>query len=416
MNSDVSPRENHRTPMRWLPWATLVAAAGVVSVMTAPGQTAGLSVFTDPLISELDISRTGISASYFFGTIAGAAAQPFVGRALDRHGARSVTVAIGILFAGVLLALSFVGDIGGLTAGFVGVRMLGQGALSLAATTAVARAITRHRGLALGVTSAIGSAGISLAPVGLERLISAVGIHAAWRWEALIVAAVVIPLAFILPGRSRRAQDLDSLSTAQIVIQRESWTLGDAVRTGMFWVIAASLAVSGMLSTGLAFHQIAILGERGLTPFEAAANFLPQTVTGIAATLLVGVFIDRVSPKLFVIFSMLTLASSLLLLPIVEAGWTAILYGLVLGAAGGSLRGMEAAAYVRYYGTAHIGSIRGVVTAINLTSTALGPIALSLGVDISGSFTEPAVTFAILPLTVAILAVFVRAPHRRASR
>jgi len=375
--------------MRWLPWATLVAAAGVVSVMTAPGQTAGLSVFTDPLISELDISRTGISASYFFGTIAGAAAQPFVGRALDRYGARSVTVAIGILFAGVLLALSFVGDIGGLTAGFVGVRMLGQGALSLAATTAVARAITRHRGLALGVTSAIGSAGISLAPVGLERLISAVGIHAAWRWEALIVAAVVIPLAFILPGRSRRAQDLDSLSTAQIVIQRESWTLGDAVRTGMFWVIAASLAVSGMLSTGLAFHQIAILGERGLTPFEAAANFLPQTVTGIAATLLVGVFIDRVSPKLFVIFSMLTLASSLLLLPIVEAGWTAILYGLVLGAAGGSLRGMEAAAYVRYYGTAHIGSIRGVVTAINLASTALGPIALSLGVDISGSFTAP---------------------------
>jgi hypothetical protein len=406
---------NDRTPMRWLPWATLVAAAGVLSVMTAPGQTAGLSVFTDPLISELDISRTGISASYFFGTIAGAAAQPFVGRALDRFGARSVTIAIGVLFASVLLALSVVGDILGLTAGFVGVRMLGQGALSLAATTAVARAITRHRGLALGITSAIGSAGISLAPVGLERLISAVGIYDAWRWEAVIVAAVVIPLAFILPRRDRHRNDLDTLSTAQIVIQRESWALGEAVRTGMFWVIAASLAVSGMLSTALAFHQIALLGERGLTPFEAAANFLPQTVTGIAATLLVGVFIDRVSPKLFVIFSMLTLAGSLLLLPIVSPGWTAIMYGLTLGAAGGSLRGMEAAAYVRYYGTAHIGSIRGVATAINLASTAVGPIALSLGVDISGSFTGPAVAFSILPLFVAVLAIFVRPPHRRSA-
>jgi len=382
--------------------------------MTAPGQTAGLSVFTDPLISELDISRTGISASYFFGTIIGASAQPFVGRALDRFGARLVTAVIGAVFAAVLLALSFVADIAGLTAGFVGVRMLGQGALSLAATTAVARAITQHRGLALGVTSAIGSAGISLAPVALERLISAVGIQAAWRWEALIVAAVVIPVALLLPGRSRRMFPLADPSTAQILIQRESWGLGEAARTGMFWVIAISLAVSGMLSTGLAFHQIAILGERGLTPFEAAANFLPQTVTGIAATLLVGVFIDRVSPKVFVIFSMLTLAGSLLLLPVVAADWTAVLYGLILGAAGGSLRGMEAAAYVRYYGTAHIGSIRGVATAIGLASTALGPIALSVGVDISGSFTSPAVAFSILPLVVAVVTVFVRPPHRRA--
>jgi MFS family permease len=412
MKSTVSPAENPRVSRGWLPWATLVAAAGVISVMTAPGQTAGLSVFTDPLISELDISRTGISASYFFGTIVGAAAQPFVGRALDRFGARAVTVVIGVLFAGVLLALSLVTDIAGLTAGFVGVRMLGQGALSLAATTAVARAITRHRGLALGITTAIGSAGISLAPIGLERLIFAVGIQAAWRWEALIVAALVIPLAFVLPGRSRRVQDFDSLSTAQLVIQQESWTLSETVRTGMFWVIAASLAASGMLSTGLAFHQIAILGERGLTPFEAAANFLPQTVTGIAASLLVGVFIDRVSPKLFVVFSMLTLASSLLLLPVVQPGWTAVFYGLILGAAGGSVRGMEAASFARYYGTAHIGSIRGVATAINLASTALGPIALSVGVDLSGSFTAPVVTFAILPIAVAVLAVVVRPPRR----
>ncbi|EPR75881.1 Permeases of the major facilitator superfamily [Leifsonia rubra CMS 76R] len=76
---------------------------------------------------------------------------------------------------------------------------------------------------------------------------------------------------------------------------------------------------------------------------------------------------------------------------------------------------MEAAAYVRCYRTAHIGSIRGVATAINLASTAVGPIALSLGVDISGSFTGPAVAFSILPLFVAVLAIFVRPPHRRSA-
>ncbi len=379
--------------------------------MTAPGQTAGLSVFTDPLIDELEVSRTGISISYLIGTLLGAAAQPAIGRALDRWGPRVVIVALGASFGVILFALSFVSEIVGLTAGFVGVRMAGQGALTLAATTAVAQVIRRRRGLALGLTSAIGSAGISLAPILLERLISHVGIHDAWRWEAATVAVVVIPLAFVFPRRAHRVS-AEAASTAQIAIQDASWTLPEAVRTGMFWVIATSLATSGMLSTGLAFHQIAILGEQGLTPFEAAANFLPQTVTGILATLLTGSLIDRANPKLFVVFSMTTLAGSLLMLPFVSSGWSAVLYGLILGAAGGSLRGMEAAAYVRYFGTAHIGSIRGVAMSISLASTAFGPIALSIGFDLTGGFSGPAMVLAAIPLAVAIGALFVRPPRR----
>lgn len=390
----------------------VLVAAAFISVMTAPGQTAGLSVFTDPLITELGVTRTDISISYLIGTLAGAVVQPLIGRALDRWGVRSVTVTLGAVFAATLLSLSFVGEIAGLTAGFAGVRMIGQGALTLAATTAVARAIHHRRGLALGVTSAVGSAGISLAPILLERLIAAVGIHAAWRWEAAAVAVVVIPLAFAFPRRVRRDRVVEP-TTAQIALDGASWTLAQATRTGMFWVIAASLATSGMLTTGLAFHQIAILGAQGLSPLEAATNFLPQTVTGILATMLTGSLIDRASPKIFVVFSMVTLAAALIMLPLVSTGWAAILYGLVLGAASGSLRGMEAAAYVRYFGTTHIGSIRGVAMSISLASTALGPLALSLGLDLTGGFTGPTRVLALIPITVSVVALFVRPPRQR---
>ncbi len=44
-------------PTRW--WG-VVAAGALVSAATAPGQTAGLSPLTDPLIDELGISRTDI--------------------------------------------------------------------------------------------------------------------------------------------------------------------------------------------------------------------------------------------------------------------------------------------------------------------------------------------------------------------
>jgi hypothetical protein len=96
----------------------------------------------------------------------------------------------------------------------------------------------------------------------------------------------------------------------------------------------------------------------------------------------------------------------------VSTGWTAVGYGLVLGAAGGSLRGMEAASYVRYYGLAHIGSIRGVATAIGLASTAFGPVALSIGSDLTGGFVVPAAGLAIIPVSVLIWCLFVRQPRR----
>lgn len=107
------------------------------------------------------------------------------------------------------------------------------------------------------------------------------------------------------------------------------------------------------------------------------------------------------------------MAGSMLLVPVVTPGVAAVIYGLVLGLAGGALRGMEAAALVRYYGRSHIGSIRGVAISISLAASALGPYALAVGAEWFGSFGAPSVWLAILPAGVAILAVIIRPPSRR---
>ncbi|WP_232527889.1 MFS transporter [Microbacterium suaedae] len=388
-------------------WLAIVLAAGAISAMTVPGQTAGLSVFTDPLIAEVGIDRTQISLSYLVGTLTGAAAQPIIGRASDRWSPRTVLIVIACALAAFLVGLSFVTEVFGLTAGFVGVRMAGQGALSLAVTTAVARAISSRRGLALGLSTAIGSAGISLAPIGIERLIDAVGIRAAWRWEALIVLAVVVPAAMFF---RRRVDHADHVAAHR---DEEEWTVGEAVRTGMFWVLSLAVATTSMLGTALQFHQIALLGEQGLEPWEAAANFLPQTVTALLATVLVGALVDRVNPRIIIVAAMLAMGGALLLVSFVEPGWRAILYGLVLGSAGGSLRGMEAATFVRYFGTKHIGQIRGFAGVVSLGASALGPFVLAYGREMAGGFVTPSIALAVIPAAVIVAGVFVRAPRRR---
>jgi MFS family permease len=143
---------------------------------------------------------------------------------------------------------------------------------------------------------------------------------------------------------------------------------------------------------------------------EAAANFVPQTVAAVAASLGLGAIVDRIDPRWGVAGSMLTLSGTLLLLPFVTDGVSGIVFGLLLGTSMGALRGVEAAAFVRYYGRGHIGAIRGIATSIGLASTALGPLYFALGLALSGSYLSASVLAATLPLLVALGAIFVKPP------
>jgi MFS family permease len=93
----------------------------------------------------------------------------------------------------------------------------------------------------------------------------------------------------------------------------------EALRTPMFWAVAGAVAATGMIGTGLAFHQIDLLGEQGLTPVEAAANFLPQTVAALLSTLLVGSMVDRFAPRWVLLTSMLLLAGAMIAVPLVSS-------------------------------------------------------------------------------------------------
>jgi cyanate permease len=296
----------------------------------------------------------------------------------------------------------------GLTVSYVGLRMTGQGALVLAATTLIARSVTHRPGLALGIVGAVGSMGISLAPLLVERLISWTDIATAWRIEAVLVALIVIPLSIALP------KDVPVTTTPSgsliTVVPEPGHTLAQALRTGMFWVITTSIFVVGMFSTGFAFHLISILGAQGLSATEAASNFIWQTVAAVVFTLILGAVVDKIDPRWGVVTSMLALAGSLVFVSFVQPGVSGIVFGLLLGTSMGALRGVDAAAFVRFYGRGHIGAIRGFAASIGLASTALGPLYFALGLSLTGSYVAPSALAALIPAVVALVALFVKPP------
>lgn len=77
----------------------VVTSASVALALTAPGQTAAISVFIDPLIHSLGLSRSVVSAAYLVGSLSGALVMPFLGRLIDRFGPRRLMIAIGMCSA-----------------------------------------------------------------------------------------------------------------------------------------------------------------------------------------------------------------------------------------------------------------------------------------------------------------------------
>jgi MFS family permease len=81
-----------------LHYGWIILGAGTFgSFMTLPGQTAGVSVFFDPITADLGISRTSASIAYAAGTLTGIPPAPVIGRWIDRRGPRLTATIIAVL-------------------------------------------------------------------------------------------------------------------------------------------------------------------------------------------------------------------------------------------------------------------------------------------------------------------------------
>ena len=67
----------------------VILAAGIIGVlMSIPGQTMGVSVFTESLLSDLEINRNNLSLAYLVGTMGSGLIITRAGKLYDRYGAR----------------------------------------------------------------------------------------------------------------------------------------------------------------------------------------------------------------------------------------------------------------------------------------------------------------------------------------
>ncbi len=408
-------------------WVVVAAAtAGVLS--SIPGQTMGVSVFTDSLLEATGLGRLGFSNAYLLGTLGGAVLLPRAGVWIDRLGVR--VVALGAVLAlGAVVAVSSQADrvaravasvttLGSgaaafavLTLLFLGLRFLGQGVLTLASNTMLARWFDRRRGVAAAISGLFVAFGFGFAPRLLDAWIERAGWRGAWLEIATLEVVGMGLLAWLLFREDPASCGLAPDGAAPLPEQGgprpgpAPSTRAEALRTRAFWVLTASLALQATVLTGLTLHIVDVAAEAGLDRSAAVSLFLPMAVVSTAAGGLVGWLADRVRIGALVL-SLLAweavgfAASAHLGHP---AGFWLAVFGL--GVAGGHFSVLSAVGHPRFFGLRHLGSIAAASTSAVVIGSALGPSALALSRAALGSYQPALHTAALLPLLVGLLAL-----------
>lgn len=401
-----------------VPYAWVVLASAMVTmIMTIPGQTVGISVVLDPIIGDLELSRSFVSGLYTAGTLIGSLSLPFVGRFVDRRGPRQAVVLIAAAFALACLFMSSVTGWLTLAIGFVLVRALGQGSLSLVSQHVVALWFVRRRGFAIGLLGLAMAVATAFVPGLLEALESARGWRGTYVVLAVIVAALAIPLGLAFfrdrPEAYGQVPDgarLRSGETPAAPIEA-NLSLAEARRTGAFWIVAAADVSIAALSTGLMFHHFDILASGGVERAVAAWAFVPIGLVSAAATLTAGMLLDRIPPR-FIMSTMLVFQAGALVLAGFVGPGTTLVYGATLGIATGVRGAVAGSTYAHYFGRRHLGAIKGFATTLTVAGTAVGPLLFAVGLDASGGYVPVLLASALAPIVLAIVSLGLRPPAK----
>ena len=398
-------------------WVILPTAA-IALFVSGPGQTFAVSVFVDPLIEEFGWSRTSMSGLYTAGSLTAAGAMFGVGWLLDRFGARVMLTAIGLLMGLAALWMSTVSNQLELYTGFAALRLLGQGSLTLIPTALVAVWFVRRRGKATAIAGLGMMAGQVTFPPLIHLLISNYGWRGAWVGLAIVVWAVLLPVAVLLVRRSPESVGLRpdggrAHSRADATNGSDDagdWPLRRAMRARTFWLLLAASSSQSLIGTALVFHQVDVLATRGVGAGISTAVLSVMGPASFAGVMTAGLLTDRYPNRYLLAISQLMMMSAMVTIMVLTTFWQALLYGGMIGFASGFAMTISAVIWPNYYGRRSIGSIRGVATTVMVAAAALGPLLLSLGFDLTGSYPTVLGIALVLPAACGVMAFAARPP------
>ena len=391
----------------------VILAAGTIGIlMSIPGQTMGVSVFTESLLSDLQINRNNLSLAYLVGTLGSGLIITRAGKLYDKHGARVMAFIAGVMLGLMLVYLTRVDRMVAslsesswispalltfvlLALGFWGIRFFGQGLLTMVSRNMVMKWFNRRRGLANAVLGIFSALGFSVAPKILDQVIQRLEWRGAWIFLALLVGIVFAVFVLIVfrdnpeecgcepdgkLGKVKKGRRPPSLPD-------HDFTLREARHTIAFWAFTLGLSLSALYISGLTFHVVSVFEASGLTREQGLGIFIPTSLIAVGVQFLGGYASDFIRLKFLLL--LFALGITLSIVGLVMLGGSALAYWMIIGGNGvvwGLYTVLIGVTWPRFYGLKNLGAISGFSLSWTVIGSALGPYMFSLSMDLTGGY------------------------------
>lgn len=415
----------------------IVVASTVGVIMSIPGQTMGVSVFTEHLMAALGLTSVQLSAAYMFGTILSSFLLPLGGNWFDRWGARNLVVPAALALSLTLMLLSqcdriaaaitfggsesvrFVTAFTVIFIGFTMLRFSGQGLLTMTSRAMLGKWFNRKRGFVSGLHGTVVTFMFSIAPLALNGFVQAFNWRGAWIFLMSLSLGMALfgwlffrdtpeECGLVMDGAVAGPRDGSETKSHNVI---KEFTRMEALRDYSFWVFTLGLSSFTLIITAITFHIVSIAREAGLAETQAFSIFMPMAVVSIICNFIFGWICDYVPLKYTLMFMMATMGMGILAIPIISswAGWCLVFVGL--GASGGIFAPLITVVWPEFYGREHLGAISSFNLSAMVFSSAIGPFLFSLSMDWYGSYNNAIYVCLVVPVLVSIAALKANNPQ-----
>lgn len=387
-----------RDNIRWL------AGGFLLTFFSSFGQTFFIALSAGSIRSEFGLSHGGFGTLYMLATLASALVLTQFGRIVDVLSVSRVTLLIVPLLAGFAAAMAFADTLTVLVLTIFGLRLFGQGMMTHNAITAMGRWYVAQRGRVVSVATIGHQAGEAVFPILYVSIVAGVGWRNTWLLSAGVLIAIALPAIYMLMRVERQPRSSDGPAFDHALRQ---WTRPEVIRDPVFWLILLGILAPGFIGTTIFFHQVYLVELRGWSIEAFAGSFALLAVMTVCFALLGGLLIDRLSAVRLLPTFLLPLSASCFLLALVEPSWGMFAFMALLGISYGFSSTLFGALWPEIYGTRHLGSIRAVVIALMVFSTAMGPGITGFLIDFGVAYPLQILAMGAYCIAISIVMIFV---------
>lgn len=359
--------------------ARFVTFGFFMALCSSFGQTFYVALFNGVLGDELGLSSSQLGSIYGGATFISALLLIYVGKLIDIWDLRAFTTLAAIVLASAcVLFASTTGPLMLLIA-MLGLRLGGQGLMSLTGLTSMSRYFESERGLAVSIANMGFAAGVAIFPFAGALLLTQYGWREVWYGNAAFILLVCLPIAlFLLRGHTARHAAYkirqSEIGSDDSPATTPGWTRAQVLRDKRFYMLMPAMMALPFVATGIQFHQITLVEEKGWLLATFASGYFVAAIFNVVGGLSAGTIISRLGGVgRLAPFYVAPMIISMILLISFDSPVIIWLYMVTNGLSGGMFGVVQNVLWAELYGTQHLGAVKSLITSTSIIAAALAP-------------------------------------------